>query len=100
MAQFVGPELVNKVIIGETNRYKHYKWYIKYSSDWQIKRQQRMKIDNYKCVECGVTENLEVHHLSYENLFHEEMIELETVCRKCHEERHKPLLGVNTHEKL
>ena len=95
----VGPELIDKVITKVPTRYERYKWYIKYSDKWQIKRAQRMKIDNYMC-KCGATENLEVHHITYKNLFDEPMIDLETLCHKCHEEKHKPLFVGGQNEKL
>ena len=59
--------------------------YIK-SPEWRLKRKQRMKIDNYKC-ECGRSAK-HVHHLTYKNLFNENMEDLRSLCILCHDAKH------------
>lgn len=59
------------------------------SDEWKQKREQRLAMDGNKCQVCGAVDGLEVHHLTYRNLGHEEMDELITLCRDCHKKQHK-----------
>lgn len=62
------------------------------SSDaWDSKRKQRLAIDNYTCQGCGCKKPLEVHHITYINIFREEMRDLVSVCRGCHQNIHDVL---------
>lgn len=62
-----------------------YEEYIGRSPRWQEKRVERLKIDNFKCVVCGETHNLHVHHITYENLGNEDVDnDLVTLCKGCH----------------
>lgn len=47
-------------------------------------RQPVFKRDGYKCVVCGNTENLQPHHLTYRNIYHESLDDLITLCNRCH----------------
>ena len=58
------------------------------SEEWRQKRIKVFERDNYKCVHCGSTSNLSVHHLTYANLYHEELHDLVTVCDACHSAFH------------
>lgn len=54
---------------------------------WAAKRSERLKLDGYKCAMCGFTRALEVHHINYERLGHEDVSkDLITLCKKCHNE--------------
>ena len=69
------------------------KEYIEYSEylnskEWIEKRDVALKIADYKCVKCGVKENLHVHHLNYDNVLNESQSDLLVVCKKCHEDIH------------
>lgn len=58
------------------------------SPAWAAKRQQRLELDGHKCRTCGCTfeeRPLQVHHVTYERLGHEELSDLITLCRSCHE---------------
>lgn len=44
--------------------------------------------DGYRCVISGSTTNLEVHHLNYYNLGNEQLSDLITLTRKCHQQQH------------
>ena len=56
-----------------------------HSHDWDLKRDERIEIDNHTCQVCGTNERtLQVHHLSYSNLGDEPMEDLITVCSVCH----------------
>lgn len=64
-----------------------YKAYMK-SQKWEQLREQRKRMDGFKCALCGISEyqtKLEVHHVSYANLGHEDVgNDLVTVCDRCH----------------
>ncbi len=51
---------------------------------WAKKRKERMTTDCYKCTQCGSTDNLQVHHKTYERLGYERMDDLSTMCKECH----------------
>lgn len=57
------------------------------SPAWAAKRNERLRIDGYRCAKCGFTRALEVHHINYERVFHEDVSrDLITLCKKCHNE--------------
>ena len=61
-----------------------YKQYLQ-SPKWQEKRSERLKLDNYKCQRCGRPFDLEIHHITYRNIFDEDVSsDLITLCNKCH----------------
>ncbi len=70
-----------------------YTQYIK-SDAWEAKKEERKKIDGYRCVCCGRSEDhtrrgLQVHHITYERLGHENVYtDLCTVCGSCHKKIH------------
>ena len=56
------------------------------SDKWKKIRRERFRIDGYQCQICGTAKNLDAHHVSYEHLGQpEEIDDLVTLCRKCHE---------------
>lgn len=66
---------------------KHYLQYLK-SDEWKAKRLEVLKRDNSKCQICSSSEQLDIHHKTYENFRNENLDDLQTVCRKCHKELH------------
>lgn len=62
------------------------------SIEWQELRKAVLYRDSYACKVCGVTHQLEVHHITYERLGKEELSDLVTICRKHHQQLHD-LLG-------
>lgn len=56
---------------------------------WVSIRRKRIEQDNYKCVDCGVSRDLEVHHLTYERIGRENLEDLVTLCKDCHRTRHR-----------
>ena len=69
-----------------------YKKYMR-SKEWEEKKQERMKIDNFSCVMCGRSREhcrtLQVHHITYKNLGHENVYtDLCTVCGSYHKKLH------------
>ena len=47
-------------------------------------RQKVFERDGWECVICGSSEILQAHHLTYKNVYHEELQDLITLCRNCH----------------
>jgi 5-methylcytosine-specific restriction endonuclease McrA len=77
-----------------TNYYRNE--YLK-SEDWQRKRYLVLKRDNWQCVYCGQPAT-QVHHLKYSkrNIGREPTKWLVSVCKSCHESKHK----IKTRSKL
>ena len=69
---------------------KELKEYRKYllSDYWMSIREQVIKRDGFMCTKCHVTEQLQVHHKSYEFVGNENIDGLITLCKKCHYKRH------------
>lgn len=57
---------------------------------WEYIRKRKFEQTDYKCEECGATEDLQVHHETYEHHYREHLYlnDLSTLCRNCHERRH------------
>ena len=67
--------------------------YIKYINEslkWIKISDTIMERDEHRCVQCRRNKNLNVHHLTYEHLYHEEKYptELITLCKSCHDKLH------------
>lgn len=60
------------------------------SDYWKTVRVMVLKRDNRKCVICGATKLLQVHHDTYKNHFKEHLNlgDLMTLCKSCHTEHH------------
>lgn len=72
------------------------------SEHWSVKRAERYRLDNHRCVLCvgSCVDSLECHHIRYE-LFNERLDELMTVCAFHHKLIHDSCLlkfptGVDT----
>lgn len=65
-----------------------YTAYLK-TEKWQKKRFERNKLDGFRCQMCGTAKNLNVHHLTYENLGRESIYDLVTLCESCHKKVHE-----------
>lgn len=69
------------------------KWWAKYteylkSPQWKSKRQELFNERGKRCESCGRTENIQVHHLTYRNVFNENLEDLQVLCKKCHSKKH------------
>jgi 5-methylcytosine-specific restriction endonuclease McrA len=67
-----------------------YRDYLK-SYHWDLVRSAALKRDGNKCSDCGADcaeRPLEVHHINYARKGNENLDDLMTLCRECHEERH------------
>ncbi len=70
-------------------RKARYKQYMR-SDGWELKRKERLKIDKYTCQHCKAKNTeLHVHHLTYKRFTNEEMSDLITLCKKCHDAVHR-----------
>ncbi len=59
------------------------------SDAWNDKRLERLALDGYTCQDCGADDKpLDVHHESYERFGNEHMLDLTSLCRRCHDYRH------------
>jgi 5-methylcytosine-specific restriction endonuclease McrA len=59
------------------------------SPQWQEKRSELFRLKGYKCVECGSTRRVQAHHVSYRNIFHENVAtDLIPLCIVCHYKLH------------
>ena len=54
------------------------------SQMWRERRQSFLTVVGRKCVGCGSTDEIEVHHRSYERFTHELDEDLRSVCSTCH----------------
>lgn len=57
------------------------------SARWKYKRERRLAIDGYKCLLCGSTKNLQVHHKF--GIDFDDVSLLRTLCKSCHELVHQ-----------
>ena len=85
---------------------KEYDTYMK-SDAWAAKRKERLELDDNHCVMCGrknglrkdgVTPILQVHHIHYQNLGHEPMEDLISLCAGCHRKIHRYYRRIRTWE--
>jgi len=58
------------------------------SSAWQSKRQLVIERANGMCERCQEERIVDVHHLTYDNVFDEPLEDLQGLCRKCHTKAH------------
>ena len=74
---------------GRERRKQHYLQNVLTSDLWQRKRWLVLKRDGNRCVHCGAKAT-EVHHKKYArvNIGREPIEWLESVCPKCHKNRH------------
>jgi 5-methylcytosine-specific restriction endonuclease McrA len=75
-----------------TKVYKaHKKQYEEYlsSTKWRTKRKEVFAARGEKCEKCTSTTSLQIHHLTYENVFNEKLEDLQILCRSCHKKEHR-----------
>lgn len=83
--------LILKLIRSRTNKYYKYNVYLK-SNHWRMTRFNKLLDTNFTCEKCGHYDKsgrtLNVHHLTYANIGHEKMSDLQTLCIHCHKKVH------------
>src|SRR5262245_8358534 len=62
---------------------REYRVYLR-SYAWRVFCLQVKERDDYRCVTCNSSDDLEVHHRSYERLGAELLSDCYTLCRDCH----------------
>lgn len=73
----------------DLNMLKVYKQDYLKSTEWNTRRKQVLKRDSYSCKQCGITGvPMEVHHITYKRLTCENLKDLVTLCRDCHQHIH------------
>lgn len=77
--QIVDSEVVFREAYSRKEYYK--------SQDWLELRKLALNRDGNKCCECGIEKNLQVHHKKYRQVSNE-IHDLETLCRDCHQSKH------------
>lgn len=68
------------------------------NGQWQKLRLEIMHRDKFKCLSCFSQNDLNVHHLYYENgkkIWEYEPESLVTLCQTCHEKLHKDLMKIS-----
>lgn len=78
----------------KSNITKEYHEYLK-SPEWKEFRKKAFAHYGRKCSKCPATKTLQIHHLHYNNIFHELIEDVIVVCKKHHEEIH----GINPAKK-
>lgn len=78
-----------------TNYQKQYRAYLR-TDEWRDLRRRVWRRCGGVCERCGQEPMEEVHHVTYERVFHEDLADLEGLCSWCHLCRH----GLATTEHL
>lgn len=60
------------------------------SAHWQNLRARVFESQGRLCAKCGATRVLDVHHLNYHHIFDVQPLDLQVLCRSCHENEHEP----------
>jgi hypothetical protein len=65
----------------------YYEEYLQ-SEEWEQRRQAVFKRDGSICQSCLTVNATQVHHIRYDNLGHEPLFDLISICTKCHKKLH------------
>ena len=65
-----------------------YNEYLK-TREWAEKREQALERDGHRCRLCNTYDNLQVHHRTYQRRGNEDLDDLTTLCKSCHEHFHQ-----------
>lgn len=57
--------------------------------EWAEKREQALERDRRRCRLCNTYDNLQVHHRTYQRRGNEDLDDLTTLCKSCHEHFHQ-----------
>lgn len=80
------PYRAKLVIAYSSNRDRYYEYL--QSAQWARIRAAVVERDEHACMVCNSTRSLNVHHRTYDRIGREEMRDLVTLCRACHERYH------------
>ena len=59
------------------------------SPKWAAFRQVALSIAKNRCRACAATEDLQVHHRTYDHFGHEELDDVVVLCQRCHDAVHR-----------
>jgi 5-methylcytosine-specific restriction endonuclease McrA len=59
------------------------------SSEWKARRRDALARAGGRCQDCGSSERLHVHHLTYKRHGNELQRDLRVLCSRCHRKRHR-----------
>ncbi len=65
-----------------------YMEYLK-SDKWKEISKECKNLANNKCIRCGSEDELEIHHITYKNIYNEEQNDIECLCHLCHTTIHR-----------
>jgi len=68
----------------------NYQLYLK-SPEWKTIRKRKLAEAGYSCQLCNSSENLQIHHRTYERIFMEDMRDLTVLCENCHHKFHSSI---------
>lgn len=71
----------------KSQRANDYKAYL-LTKDWADRRTAVFQRDNYLCQGCRINRAVQVHHLTYKNIFREPLFDLVAICKSCHDQLH------------
>ncbi len=86
--QMVTPTPSGPARKGYDTRTMPYREYLQ-TSEWHATRMQALRRANYRCQLCPRTDQLQVHHNTYERRGREAPGDLIVLCRRCHEVFHR-----------
>jgi 5-methylcytosine-specific restriction endonuclease McrA len=59
------------------------------SPEWKARRKDALLRAGERCMDCGASKNLHVHHLTYKRHGNELARDLRVLCSRCHRKRHR-----------
>jgi len=77
----------NNILPVRRNNFYYREVYLK-SDHWKLLREEKLN-RNPTCQQCGSSVCLDVHHKDYRGLYDVRLNDLQTLCRKCHNKKHK-----------
>lgn len=81
--QPIQPDKVN------LNHYKQWKQQYLKSPEWKTLKSKVLNRDDHTCQSCNTNGTpLEVHHITYQNFGNEQLSDLVSLCRNCHQTIH------------
>lgn len=69
-------------------KYMNYIDYLQ-TEHWKNKKIEKLKSTSFMCEKCNSKKDLQVHHISYENKGNENLSDLRTLCKSCHQKIHQ-----------
>lgn len=67
---------------------EEYRIYLQ-SDHWKKLRLLKISQVGYKCQDCGVQKNIQVHHIRYKKIYNVKTNDLRVLCRDCHIKYHE-----------